>query len=96
MAFATAIPGFAQCNHCDKGCANAGKQETQQPSKVYFIKEITPESLIKIYKTLGLPADGKVAVKISTGEKGNPNYLKPELIGDFVKLVDGTIVDPSL
>lgn len=37
-------------------------------SKVYFTKEITPESLVKIYKALGVEAKGRVAVKISTGE----------------------------
>ena len=64
-------------------------------SKVYMTREITPEALVKIYEALGKPAaDGqKVAVKISTGEAGNPNYLKPELIGDLVKKVDGTIVE---
>lgn len=94
LAFTATMPCFAQHHHCGKGCSeNAPAQKSQEPPKVYFIKEITPESLIRIYKALGLPADGKVAVKISTGEKGNPNYLKPELIGDFVKLVDGTIVE---
>ncbi len=46
-----------------------------------------------IYKALGVEATGKVAVKISTGEGSNPNYLKPELIKDLVMLVDGTIVE---
>ena len=39
-------------------------------SKVYFTKEITPESLIKIYDALGVELDGNVGIKISTGEKG--------------------------
>jgi len=62
-------------------------------SKVYFTKEITPESLVKIYKALGVKAEGRVAVKISTGEAGGHNYLKPELIGKLVKKVRGTIVE---
>ena len=45
--------------------------------KVYFTKEITPESLVKIYEALGVEATGKVGVKISTGEAGGHNYLKP-------------------
>jgi len=61
--------------------------------KVYFTKEITPESLVKIYKALGVKAEGRVAVKISTGEAGGHNYLKPELIGKLVKKVRGTIVE---
>ena len=77
------------------GCGGAGKAgtETQEPSKVYMFKEITPENLVKIYKALGREAKGKVAVKISTGEPGGHNYLKPELIKDLVQSFDGTIVE---
>ena len=60
---------------------------------VYFTKEITPESLVKVYNALGVKPEGKVAVKISTGEAGGHNYLKPELIGQLVNSVDGTIVE---
>ena len=62
-------------------------------SKVYFTKEITPESLVKIYKALGVEAKGRVAVKISTGEGGNTHYLKPTLIRNLVDEVNGTIVE---
>lgn len=60
---------------------------------VYFTRELTPAALVKIFQKLNVPVKGKVGVKISTGEAGNPNYLKPELIGDLVKLVDGTIIE---
>lgn len=70
-------------------CLSASAQ-----SKVYMTREISPEALVKIYKALGRPADGKrVAVKISTGEAGNPNYLKPTLIRNLVDTVHGTIVE---
>lgn len=62
-------------------------------SKVYFTKEISPESLVKIYKALGVSAHGRVAVKISTGESGGHNYLKPDLIHGLVDEVKGTIVE---
>lgn len=63
-------------------------------SKVYMTREISPESLVRIYKALGRPADRhRVAVKISTGESGNPNYLKPTLIAALVDTVRGTIVE---
>jgi uncharacterized Fe-S center protein len=62
-------------------------------SKVYFTKEITPEALVKIYKALGVEANGRVAVKISTGEGGNTHYLKPTLIRNLVEEVNGTIVE---
>ncbi|MCD8145333.1 MAG: DUF362 domain-containing protein [Oscillospiraceae bacterium] len=62
-------------------------------STVYFTKEITPESLIQIYEALGKSLPGKVAVKISTGEPGGHNYLKPALIGPLVAKLNGTIVE---
>ncbi|MCH5223568.1 MAG: DUF362 domain-containing protein [Muribaculaceae bacterium] len=62
-------------------------------SNVYFTTEISPESLVKIYKALGVEAKGKVAVKISTGESSRSNHLSPELIKDLVHYVDGTLVE---
>ena len=62
-------------------------------SKVYFIKEISPASLVRIFKALNVEAKGRVAVKISTGEGGNTHYLKPDLIRQLVDGVNGTIVE---
>ncbi len=62
-------------------------------SKVYLTRDISPESLVRIYKALGVKASGRVAVKISTGEGSNPNYLKPTLIKGLVEEVNGTIVE---
>lgn len=62
-------------------------------SIVYFTKEITPESLIRIYEALGVSLKGSVAVKISTGEPGGNNFLQPALIGPLVKKLSGTIVE---
>ena len=62
-------------------------------SKVYFIKEITSENIIKIYNALGKKLEGNVAVKLHSGEKGNRNYLKPEFVKDIVKYVNGTVVE---
>lgn len=58
-----------------------------------MFKEISSENLVKIYEALGREAAGKVAVKLSTGEPGNNNYLSPALIGDLVRRVGGTIVE---
>lgn len=62
-------------------------------SKVFMTKEITPESLVRIYKALGVPAHGHVAIKISSGEMGGNNYLKPTLIRNLVDEVNGTLVE---
>ena len=62
-------------------------------SKVYFTKEITPESLIKIYEKLGVNLKGNVAVKLHSGEKGNKNYLRPEFVKPLIDYVGGTVVE---
>lgn len=64
-----------------------------EKSKVYFSKNITPESLVNIYKKLGINLKGKVAVKVHSGEPGGNNYLKPEFIKEIVEYVNGTIVE---
>ena len=62
---------------------------------VYFTSEITPESLVEIYKALGVEPFGNIAVKVHTGEPPNSNYLRPALIGDLVRLIDGTIIETN-
>ncbi len=74
------------------GCGDAAKSENALP-KVYMTTDISAEGLVKVYEALGVEATGKVAVKISTGEPGGKNYLKPALIKNLVQRVDGTIVE---
>ena len=62
-------------------------------SKVYFTKNITPESLINLYQALGVELKGKVGVKVSTGEDGAKGYLKADLIAPFVQSLNGTIIE---
>lgn len=62
-------------------------------SKVYVTREITPESLVKIYDALGVSPEGRVAVKISTGESEKTGYLRPAFIKPLVDKVHGTIVE---
>lgn len=64
-----------------------------EKSKVYFTKEITPENIVKIYEALEKPLEGKVAVKLHSGEKGNQNYIRPEMVKEIVKHVNGTVVE---
>ncbi len=68
-------------------------QTGSEPAKVYFTSEITPDALLDMFRTLGVKPEGKVAVKISTGESEKSNHLRPELIGKLVKDVNGTIVE---
>lgn len=62
-------------------------------SKVYFSKEISPEMVIDMYDALGIDLEGKVAVKVHSGEGGNTNFLRPEFWKPMVDKINGTIVE---
>ena len=62
-------------------------------SKVYFTKNITPESVIKIYEVLGVELPGKVGVKVHSGEVGNQNFIKPQFWKPMIDKVKGTIIE---
>ena len=62
-------------------------------SKVLFTKEISPSGLVKIYEALGKKLNGKVAVKLHSGEEGNQNYLRPEFVRELINHVNGTVVE---
>ena len=72
--------------------ASACADEPEKPI-VYFTDAITPEGLVAVFEALNWKPTGPVAVKLSTGEPPDSNYLRPELIADLVHLVDGTIVE---
>ena len=69
-----------------------GQKEPAVP-KVYMTTDISPEGLVKVYEALDVDFEGKVAVKISTGERGGHNFLRADLIKDLVQSVEGTIVE---
>ena len=78
----------------------AGSEATQQQPEaaqgtpvVYMTQEITPEGLMAVYQALQWEPQGRVAVKLSTGEPPASNYLRPELIAGLVQSLDGTIVE---
>ena len=62
-------------------------------AKVYFTKDITPESVLRLYKALGVTLPGKVAVKVHSGEPGNQNFLRPDFWRDMINYVGGTVVE---
>ena len=64
-----------------------------EKAKVYFIRKITPENVVKLYDKLGKELPGKVAVKVHSGEEGNQNYLRPEFMKPMIEHVNGTVVE---
>ena len=93
-AAAIACSGCTGAKAQSDAASEGEKIETASLPTVYYIKEINPENLLKIYKALGRKAEGNnVAVKISTGESNKSNHLDPNLIAPLVKEVKGTIVE---
>ena len=64
-----------------------------EKAKVYFIKDITPKNIVKVYDALQIELPGKVAVKLHSGEEGNQNYMKPEFVKPMIDRVQGTVVE---
>ena len=64
-----------------------------EKAKVYFTKNLTSESLINLYKKANCSLEGKVAVKVHSGEKGNQNFLHPEYFKEIIDYVSGTVVE---
>ena len=62
-------------------------------SRVYFTREISPEAVLKMYKLLDTKLEGKVAVKVHSGEVGNQNFLRPPFWKPVVDYVGGTVVE---
>lgn len=62
-------------------------------AKVYFSRQITPETVLELYKLLGVQLPGNVAVKVHSGEKGNQNFLRPNFWKPIVDHVGGTVVE---
>lgn len=60
---------------------------------VYFTSDISADGLVRVYEKLGWRPQGKLAVKITTGEPPASNYLRPELLAGLVKKLNGTIVE---
>ncbi|MBU3178039.1 DUF362 domain-containing protein [Clostridium estertheticum] len=88
------ISGGGKATHTSGNVAENGTS-TKNASAVYMTKVISTASLMKIYKALDWKPQGKVGVKLSTGEAGGNYYLHPELIGDLVHAVDGTIIESN-
>ena len=66
-------------------------------SKVYFTREITPESVVRLYDLLieerGGELEGQVAIKVHSGEVGNQNFLKPEFFAPVINKCGGVVTE---
>ena len=68
-----------------------------EESVVYFTRDLSAEGLIKIYRRISEHLQGKVAVKLHTGEKNGPNILPRPWVEQLLKseLPEATIVETN-
>jgi uncharacterized Fe-S center protein len=73
----------------------SGTLRSVEKPMVYFTQDISPKGMMAVYNALNAKPNGKIAVKLSTGEPPNSNYLRPELIKELVQSLRGTIVESN-
>lgn len=93
LALLAGLVSLASCSGAK--AENVAEENVAAPdtATVYYISEISPASLVKIYEALGRPAHGKVGVKISSGESSRSNHLDTALIGPLVSMVNGRYIE---
>ncbi|MCQ2480587.1 MAG: DUF362 domain-containing protein [Clostridia bacterium] len=73
------------------------KDRTGDESVVYFTKDLSPEGLRKIYAKVNNGIEGKIAVKLHTGEKNGPNIIPRPWVKELIEkdIPDATIVETN-
>lgn len=73
------------------------KDRESEESIVYFTRDLSPEGLKKIYERVNKGIDGKIAIKLHTGEPHGPNIIPASWIKDFIKeeCPDATIIETN-
>ena len=61
--------------------------------KVYFTSVITPASVSALYDRVCAPLQGRIAVKLHSGEQGNQNFLRPDFWQPLVVRIGGTVAE---
>ena len=64
-------------------------------SIVYFTKDLSSSSLLRLYKKLNVELKGNVAIKLHSGEPGNQNFLRPDFFKEIIDYVGGTVVETN-
>ena len=61
--------------------------------KVYFTRNITPSSVLNLFKKLDIDLPSPIAFKVHSGEKGNQNFLHPEFWKEMINAYHGIVVE---
>ena len=72
-------------------------KRTGDSSVVYFTRDLSPEGLIRIFDKVSHVLEGKVAVKLHTGEKNGPNIIPRTFVRELFekRLPDATIIETN-
>lgn len=72
-------------------------KRNSEESIVYFTRDLSKEGLKKIYERVNENIDGKIAIKLHTGEPHGPNIIPVSWIKEFIKdeCSDATIVETN-
>ena len=66
-------------------------------SVVFFTRDLSPEGLLKIYDKVSAGLEGKIAIKLHTGEPEGPNIIPRPWVRELYekKLPDATIIETN-
>ena len=62
-------------------------------SDVYFTKIISPEKIVELYIKLNIKLTAPIGLKIHTGEKNGPYYLRPSFLKDIYNYTNGIFIE---
>ena len=73
------------------------EQRTGDEAVVYFTRDLSAEGLIKAYEQVNGKIEGKVGVKLHTGEQNGPNIIPREWVKALMEkdLPEGTIIETN-
>lgn len=73
------------------------EERTGAESTVYFTKDLSAEGLKKIFDRIGAPLQGKIAVKLHTGEPKGPNLIPRPWVKELLaeRMPDAVIVETN-
>lgn len=74
---------MAACGSSRGNSTYHGEQK-EDTAIVYVTRDLSPEALVRIYHALGVPAEGRIALKISTGESQETGYIRPEVMKPLI------------
>ena len=59
-------------------------ERNSEESVVYFTRDLSSDGLKKIYEKINENIDGKIAIKLHTGEPHGPNIIPREWVKNFI------------